>query len=183
MSIYGEFYKIFSKVESNIFFLNPTDFNMQWWIPLDIAFASNITVYNLVFCKTINSKEPEIFTIPSMLKSPTSGKSLFNAIPGLRGLFSISTCPTLSTTPKQASMAIIKGFLCFDLIIFTVSFKFPAWTVSSNVPYMKLLFLLKNLIYSPINGPRASPVERSDPMHIKTIGLFSFITGESSLQR
>ena len=24
------FYKIFSKVESNIFFLNPTDFNMQW---------------------------------------------------------------------------------------------------------------------------------------------------------
>ncbi|WP_206763971.1 hypothetical protein, partial [Clostridium perfringens] len=29
MSIYGEFYKIFSKVESNIFFLNPTDFNMR----------------------------------------------------------------------------------------------------------------------------------------------------------
>ena len=70
MSIYGEFYKIFSKVESKLFFLNPTDFNMQWWIPLDIAFASNITVYNLVFCKTINSNEPEIFTIPSMLKYP-----------------------------------------------------------------------------------------------------------------
>ncbi len=62
---------------------------------------------------------PEIFTIPSMLKSPTLGKSLFNAIPGLRGLFSISTCPTLLTAPKQASMAIINGFLCFDFIIFT----------------------------------------------------------------
>ena len=48
-------------------------------IPLVIQSANDITVNNLVFWRTINSKLPDILTTPVILRSPTEGKSLLSA--------------------------------------------------------------------------------------------------------
>ena len=76
-------------------------------IPLVIQSANDITVNNLVFWRTINSKLPDILTTPVILRSPTEGKSLLSAKPGLRGFYSINILPTFWTFPKEESIAII----------------------------------------------------------------------------
>jgi len=60
----------------------PIVFIIEWYIPEEITSANFITIYNRVFWSTINSNEPDILTIPTILKSPTEGKFLFRAAPG-----------------------------------------------------------------------------------------------------
>jgi len=88
-------------------------------------------------------------------------------------LLSTIILPIFCILPKQASIAIMYGFLYLEFIIEIVSFKFLACTGFSKLPNKLTLPLIKNLSFSPTRGPKESPVDLSVPMHTITISLFA----------
>ncbi len=135
-----------------------------------MASAMRITRWSRVFCSTKYSMNPPTFTMPTMWAWPTAGSRLFTPRPGSRGPGRTPICPTCSDFPRQASMATKSASGCARSTSSMTLARFPACTGYAKVPYTATFSDCKPWILVPMSGPRASPVDRSVPIHMKTAG-------------